>query len=398
MVRNEATIRFVREHREEDVRALALQARRGGDVDLTWALDQIQGWQTARRKLPSWAATDGVVYPPHLSMEQCSSEQTAIYKCGIMEQVPQEGREMLIDLTGGFGVDFAFMARCCDHAVYVEQQEHLCETAQHNFNLLGLHHARIIHGDAEEVLSHLDTQPANTFIYIDPARRDSNKARTYAIADCTPNVLELKERLIDAAHHVLIKLSPMLDWHKAVNDLGEHVAEIHIVSVANECKELLILLAADHKGEPTIHCVNDNRHLTYTPSEGDMPAAIAESDYATFIYEPNASIMKAGCFGLLTQRYPVKALAPDSHLFVSAEQVKDFPGRQFAVTAITTMNKKELASALKGITRANIATRNFPMTAQQLRQRLSLQDGGDTYIFGTTTATAHHLLYICRKA
>ena len=398
MVRNEATIRFVREHREEDVRALALQARRDGDVHLTWALDQIQGWQTARRKLPSWAATDGVVYPPHLSMEQCSSEQTAIYKCGIMEQVPQEGREMLIDLTGGFGVDFAFMARCCDHAVYVEQQEHLCETAQHNFNLLGLHHARIIHGDAEEVLSHLDTQPGNTFIYIDPARRDSNKARTYAIADCTPNVLELKERLIDAAHHVLIKLSPMLDWHKAVNDLGEHVAEIHIVSVANECKELLILMAADHKGEPTIHCVNDNQHLTYTPTESDVPVAIANDDNAGFIYEPNASIMKAGCFGLLTQRYPVKALAPDSHLFVSAEQVKDFPGRQFAVTAITTMNKKELASALKGITRANIATRNFPMTAQQLRQRLHLQDGGDTYIFGTTTATAHHLLYICRKA
>ena len=398
MVRNEATIRFVKAHREEDVRALALQARRGGDVDLTWALDQIQGWQTARRKLPSWAATDGVVYPPHLSMEQCSSEQTAIYKCGIMEQVPQEGREMLIDLTGGFGVDFAFMARCSNRAIYVERQEHLCETAQHNFNLLGLHHVRIIHGDAEEVLSHLDTQPGNTFIYIDPARRDSNKARTYAIADCTPNVMELKERLINAGHHVLIKLSPMLDWHKAVNDLGEHVAEIHIVSVANECKELLILLAADHKSEPSIHCVNDNRHLIYTPSEGDVPAAIAENDYATFIYEPNASIMKAGCFGLLTQRYPVKALAPDSHLFVSAEQVKDFPGRRFAVTAITTMNKKEVTNALKGITRANIATRNFPMTAQQLRQRLRLQDGGDTYIFGTTTATAHHLLYICRKA
>ena len=397
MVRNEATIGFVREHREDDVRTLALQARRDGDVDLTWALDQIQGWQTARRKLPSWADIDGIVYPPHLSMEQCSSEQTAIYKCGVMEQVPSEKRDTLIDLTGGFGVDFAFMARCCDHAVYVEQQEHLCETAQHNFNLLGLHHARIIHGDAEEVLSHLDTQPGNTFIYIDPARRDSNKARTYAIADCTPNVLELKESLIDAGHHVLIKLSPMLDWHKAVNDLGEHVAEIHIVSAANECKELLILMAADHKGEPSIHCVNDNRHLIYTPTESDVPADIAESDYATFIYEPNASIMKAGCFGLLTQRYPVKALAPDSHLFVSAEQVKDFPGRSFAVTAITTMNKKELASALKGITRANIATRNFPMTAQQLRHRLHLQDGGATYIFGTTTATAHHLLYICQK-
>ena len=396
MERNEATIRFVKEHREEDVRALALQTRRDGDVDLTWALDQIQGWQTARRKLPSWAAIDGIVYPTHLSMEQCSSEQTAIYKCGVIEQLPLEGRETLIDLTGGFGVDFAFMAKCSEQAVYVERQEHLCETAQHNFNLLGLHHARIIHGDAEDILSHLDTQPGNTFIYVDPARRDSNRARTYAITDCTPNVQELKERLIEASHHVLIKLSPMLDWHKAMLDLVEHVAEIHIVSVANECKELLILLAAGHKGEPIIHCVNDNQHLIYTPPESDVPVAIADDDNARFIYEPNASIMKAGCFGLLTQRFPVKALAPDSHLFVSAEQVKDFPGRRFAVTAITTMNKKELANALKGITHANIATRNFPMTAQQLRQRLHLQDGGDTYIFGTTTATARRL-YICHK-
>ena len=395
---NEETIRFVKAHREEDVRALALQARRDGDVDLPWALDQIQGWQTARRKLPSWAAIDGIVYPPHLSMEQCSSEQTAIYKCGIMEQMPQEGRETLIDLTGGFGVDFAFMARCCDHAVYVERQEQLCETAQHNFDLLGLHHARIIHGEAEDVLSHLDTKPDNTFIYIDPARRDSNKARTYAIADCTPNVLELKERLTNAAHHVLIKLSPMLDWHKAVSDLGEHVAEVHIVSVANECKELLILMAADHEGEPAIHCVNDDLSLIYTPTEGEVPAAIADDDDAGFIYEPNASIMKAGCYGLLTQRYPVRALAPDSHLFVSSEPVNDFPGRRFAVTAVTTMNKKELASALKGITRANIATRNFPMSAQQLRQRLRLQDGGDIYIFGTTTAKANHVLFICHKA
>ena len=395
---NEATIQFVREHREEDVRLLALQTRRDDSIDLPWALDQIQGWQTARRKLPTWAAIDGIIYPPHLSMEQCSSQQTAIYKCGIIERLPQACREMLIDLTGGFGVDFAFMAKCSRQATYVERQEHLCETARHNFELLGLNHARVIHGDAESILSDLKTNPATTVIYLDPARRDSNSSRTYAIADCTPNVLELKDQLFNAADHILLKLSPMLDWHKAVSDLGSRVAEIHIVSTGNECKELLMLLSTEHEGEPTIYCVNDDQSLIYTPSQDVLPPHISDDDKVAYLYEPNASVMKAGCFGLLTDRFPVKALATDSHLFVSSDLVEVFPGRRFAIDAITTMNKKELGRALKGITRANIATRNFPMTAQQLRQRLKLQDGGDCFIFGTTTAMGQRLLYLCKKA
>ena len=397
MIKNEATIGFVREHREEDVRALALQARRDSDVDLPWALDQIQGWQTARRKLPSWAAIDGIVYPPHLSMEQCSSEQTAIYKCGIVIRLPERSHGLLIDLTGGFGVDFAFMSKCFERAMYVERQEHLCETARHNFSLLGLDHADIVHGDAEEVLTHLDANPSSTLLYLDPARRDSNSSRTYAIADCTPNVLELRDRLFKAADYILLKLSPMLDWHKAVSDLGEHVTEVHIVSTGNECKELLILMNADHQGEPVIHCVNDSQSLIYSPSEDTAVPVLADGENAAYLYEPNASIMKAGCFGLLTERFPVKALATDSHLFVSSERIEDFPGRRFAVTTVTSMNKKELARALKGIDRANVATRNFPMTAQQLRQRLRLQDGGDNYIFGTTDATGHRCLFICKK-
>ena len=394
---NDKSIAFVREHREEDVRKLALQAQRNGDVNLPWALDQIQGWQTARRKLPSWAAIDGIIYPPHLSMEQCSSEQTAIYKCSIVNRLPQACRETLIDLTGGFGVDFAFMARCFVRAIYVERQEHLCDTARHNFELLGLEHARVIQTEAENALNDLSTIPASTLLYLDPARRDSNSSRTYAITDCTPDVLELRDQLFKAADHILLKLSPMLDWHKAVSDLGDRVAEVHIVSVANECKELLILLSADHDAEPTIHCVNDEQRISFMPSQDDgRPAIDADAD-AAYLYEPNASIMKAGCFGVLTERFPVKALASDSHLFVSNHLMEDFPGRRFAINVTTTMNKKDLANALKGITRANIATRNFPMSAQQLRQRLRLQDGGDCYIFGTTTATGERRLYICQK-
>ena len=396
-MKNGETIRFVREHREEDVRTLALRGCRDQGVDLPWALDQIQGWQTARRKLPSWAAIDGIVYPPHLSMEQCSSQATAIYKCGILERLPRCCRETLIDLTGGFGVDFAFMAKCCERAIYIERQEHLCEIAKNNFELLGLRNATVINKDAENVLNELTADPASTLLYLDPARRDSNSARTYAITDCIPNVLELLPQMFKVAHHILIKLSPMLDWHKAVNDLGERVNQVHIVSVGNECKELLMLLKAGHEGEPVIHCVNDGQSLTYTPSQNDVPLTLADNDDATFLYEPNASVMKAGCFGLLTERFPIKALATDSHLFVSCQDIKDFPGRRFVITSRTTSNKKELKQALAGLTHANIATRNYPLTAQQLRQRLRLKDGGDTYLFGTTNHSGQHLLYICHK-
>lgn len=395
---NKETISFVLEHREESPHLLALKARRDGNIDLPWALDQIQGWQTARRKLPSWAAIDGIIYPPHLSMEQCSSEQTARYKQGILESLPVGSHKTLIDLTGGFGVDFAFMATCCDQAIYVERQEHLCETARYNFELLGLSQATVINNDAENVLNELTVDPASTLLYLDPARRDGDGGRTYAIADCTPNVLELLPQLFKVARHVLVKLSPMLDWHMAVNDLGTRVVQVHIVSVAGECKELLMLLDADHEGEPVVHCVNNDQGFTFTPSQTNVPLALASGDEdASFLYEPNASVMKAGCYSLLTNRYPVKALATDSHLFVSREDIKDFPGRKFIITAQTTMNKKELKQTLAGITHANIATRNYPMTARQLRQRLRLKDGGDTYLFGTTNHAGQHLLYICRK-
>ena len=394
---NEATLQFVHDHRDEDVRTLALRGCRDKDVDLPWALDQIQGWQTARHKLPSWAATDGIIYPPHLSMEQCSSEATAIYKCGVVERLPQSCRGTLIDLTGGFGVDFAFMARCFDHACYIERQEHLCETAKHNFEQLGLSQARVINADAEQVLDDVKTDPASTLLYLDPARRDDNKARTYAINDCTPNVLDLLPNLFKVARHVLIKLSPMLDWHKAVADLGNHVAEVHIVSVGNECKELLIFMDVAHQGEPTVHCVNDEQLLIYLPSQNNVPPAIVTSEDAQYLYEPNASVMKAGCFGLLTERYPIEVLAADSHLFVSRERVSDFPGRRFVINAVTSLNKKELGRAMRGIMRANVAVRNFPMTAQELRKRLGLKDGGDCYIFGTTTANGERRLYICNK-
>ncbi len=397
---NQQTIDFVQEHRNDDVRALALKAHHN-DVNLSWALDQIQGWQTARRKLPSWSTVDGIIYPPHLSMEQCSSEATARYKCGIVECLPLSQLKTLIDLTGGFGVDFAFMAQAFERAIYVERQEHLCETAKHNFGLLELTHAQVIHDEAANVLKRLEGKgidASSTLLYLDPARRNDNASRTYAIEDCTPNVLELMPQLLKAAHRVLLKLSPMLDWHKAINDLGCQVKEVHIVGTAGECKELLVLLEKWHEGEPAVHCVNDQEMIVFKPSEETMPAPIApDASTAQFLYEPNASVMKAGCFGVIAQRYGICAIAADSHLFVGDMMIADFPGRAFSITAVSTMNKKELRRALAGLGKANVAIRNFPLTAQQLRRRLKLGDGGDCYIFGTTTDRAEHLLFICQR-
>lgn len=392
---------FIREHRHDDVRQLALQAARYPDIDMQQALQQIAGWQTARTKLPEWAATDGIVYPPRLSMEQCSSEATAKYKAKVLDPSPST----VIDLTGGFGVDFSYMARGFQKAVYVERQPHLCEAARHNFQLLGLENAEVVCGDGVEYLKNLPS-PSNAqsplTIYLDPARRDENGKKTYAISDCTPDVVALKDLLLEKAGRVMIKLSPMLDWHKAVDDLGE-VVEVHIVSVDNECKELLLVLAKNPAAPLRVVCANI-RHDTETelfeffPSNDSLSIplfpALRERD---FLYEPNASIMKAGCFAEVADRFGVQPTGSNSHLFLSPQFIPDFPGRKFQIEQVTSMNKKELKHVIGGLTKANITVRNFPLSVAELRKRLKLADGGDTYIFATTLGEKDHVLLITKQ-
>ena len=392
---------FIREHRHDDVRQLALQAARYPDIDMQQALQQIAGWQTARTKLPEWAATDGIVYPPRLSMEQCSSEATAKYKAKVLDPSPST----VIDLTGGFGVDFSYMARGFQKAVYVERQPHLCEAARHNFQLLGLENAEVVCGDGVEYLKNLPS-PFNVqfplTIYLDPARRDENGKKTYAISDCTPDVVALKDLLLEKAGRVMIKLSPMLDWHKAVDDLGE-VVEVHIVSVDNECKELLLVLAKNPAAPLRVVCANI-RHDTETelfeffPSNDNLSIplfpALRERD---FLYEPNASIMKAGCFAEVAHRFGVQPTGSNSHLFLSPQFIPDFPGRKFQIEQVTSMNKKELKHVIGGLTKANITVRNFPLSVAELRKRLKLADGGDTYIFATTLGEKDHVLLITKQ-
>lgn len=397
------TAEFIREYRERDIRQLALQANRFPDVDMPYALDQIQGWQIARRKLPKWAACDGVIFPPHLSMEQCSSEPTAQYKLNLaMEWAERVGHaSSMTDLTGGFGVDFSFTSCAFAAATYVERNEQLCHIVKHNLPLLGLNNATVVCADAVEYLSTVEPQ---TMLFLDPARRDEHGAKTVMLADCTPDVVQLLPKLLEKSRFTMLKLSPMLDWHKAVDDLQGTVREVHIVSVGGECKELLLVLSTVVESELKVYCADlstasDTPSLfVYTPgSSAPVVNSKLKTQNSKFVHEPNASIMKAGCFDELAAAYGVSPVSRNSHLFLSDEPIEGFPGRSFVVERVTTMNKGELRKALVGIEKANIATRNFPLTVAELRKRLKIKDGGDVYIFATTTAEGEHLLLISRK-
>lgn len=401
---NQATIDFVHQHRDDDVRKLAFLAGKYPEVDMPFALDQIRGRQMARTKLPRWAATEGLVYPPHISMEQCSSEATARYKAELAKRLVGEGS--LVDLTGGLGVDFSYMAAVLQgEATYVERQTHLCKAAEANFALLGLSKARVVNGDGVEVLHGL--RRAN-ILFVDPARRDDAGNKVVSLADCTPDVTLLQDELLGKADYVLIKLSPMLDWHKAVADL-KGVREVHIVSVGNECKELLLVLSAESAESPLkVYCVNDDSvfvveengefgEAKYSFPTGKPMFPDEGNTVFRYLYEPNASLMKAGCFGTVCERFGMVMLARNSHLFFSQEKVDDFPGRRFDVQAISTLNKKKMKCSLQGITQANIAVRNFPLSVAELRKRLKLKDGGGVYIFASTSEDGEHILFFCRK-
>ena len=449
---NQATQDFIRQHQDDDVRQLAFLGSKYPEVDMPFALDQIRGRKMARVKLPRWASLEGIIYPPHISMEQCSSESTALYKAELAARLlglpaSSSGIEMkaeneieFVDLTGGFGVDFSYIAaRLGVKSMYVERQAHLCEAARENFERLGLKNAIVKNGDGIEVLhsflpkkddaastddslgitydqplSLLKTKLGLKLIFIDPARRDDAGNKVVSLKDCTPDVTVLQEEMLSKADYVIIKLSPMLDWHRAISELS-HVREVHIISVNNECKELLLVLSArnmgdmeassadgevKHAGNLRIYCVNDAQ--SFVCDELDMetssvkiaPSTLEEMQY---LYEPNASLMKAGCFGVLSGRYDARMLSKNSHLFVSREPIAAFPGRSFRIIAVSSFNKKELKRHLSGITKANIATRNFPLSVAELRKRLKLKDGGETYIFATTLSDESHVLMITEK-
>ena len=524
MTINQATIDFIRQHQDEDVRQLAFLGSKYPEVNMPFALDQIRGRKMAHVKLPRWASIEGIIYPPHISMEQCSSEQTALYKAelaarllGLSVSSSENEKECekasnshfskicefasegavdsefaknedtckkqqiltecdkyvnkskekpneedfseeieFVDLTGGFGVDFSYIAsRLGVKSMYVERQAHLCEAAKENFERLGLKNVSVKNGDGIEVLhsfhskknaasdslgiteeqsqSLLKTNFGLKLIFIDPARRDDAGNKVVSLKDCTPDVTLLQEEMLSKADYVIIKLSPMLDWHRAISELS-HVREVHIISVNNECKELLLVLSARNMGGKVgsnsfpvrndgsvlpsaedsghiedaadagnlrIYCINDIQSFVCDEMEMEESSVrIAQPvlEEMQYLYEPNASLMKAGCFSVLSERYGARMLSKNSHLFVSRDLIAAFPGRSFRIIAISSFNKKELKRHLSGITKANIATRNFPLSVAELRKRLKLKDGGEIYIFATTLSDESHVLVITEKA
>ena len=401
---NEATLSFIDDNRTEDTRSLALK-NHPADVDMPYALEQIAGWQVARKKLPAWAATKGIVYPPHLSMEQCSSELTAIYKERLATRLAKDKQTgTFVDLTGGFGVDFSYMARGFHRSVYVERQQNLCQIASHNMPLLGLKNVDV---RCEDSVSCLKALSHVSMIFLDPARRDANGGRTFAISDCTPDVVALKDILLDKADNIIVKLSPMLDWHKAVADLG-NVLEVHIVSVKNECKELLLVLSKDACISSVLYCVDCMAEPDGTPRFRTVELNLGEDStedrlpfrspsVGMYVYEPNSSVMKSGCFNYISFKYEMSMISENSHLFLSDRLDTTFPGRCFKIKDVVGMNKKEVRKSLDGIHKANVAVRNFPISVADLRKRLKLKDGGDTYIFATTLDDGTHALLMTER-
>jgi len=384
-----ATIEFIAQHRNDDVRTLALQAKRYPAVDMREAVTQIEGWQQAREKLPAWASVDGIIYPPKISMEQCSSEKTAKYKAGLIKG------NSFADLTGGFGIDFSYIARSFNEAYYIERNERLCDIATANFSLLGLKQAKVMNGNSEELL---DSLPHLDWIYVDPARRDGDGRKVVALSDCEPNIAELD--LLSKAGMAMVKCSPMLDITLACRQLG-CVSSVHIVSVNNECKELILILGSNDFTGLATHCVNIQKdgiqEFSFTQNDEEIAGISYCSEVGKYLYEPNASIQKAGCPNSLSARYHVYKLHPNSHLYTSGTLAHNFPGRIFEVIEVMGFSKADIKK-IQALQKANITVRNFPESVQLLRKRLKLADGGDNYIFATTLNDGGKALIVCKKA
>lgn len=381
---------FIRARENDDVRNVAL---RFSGEDMPFLLAQIAGRQMAKHKIPSWYANDEIVYPAHISLEQASSEVTAQYKSSIIPQ----GKTRFVDLTGGLGVDFSFLARNFNEAIYVEQNPELCTLAEHNFRELGLSNFSVIHASAEDALKEI---PEADVIYLDPSRRDGAGHKVFRIEDCNPDVTQLQEQLFAKSDAVLIKYSPMLDISLAVKTL-ENVREVHVISVENECKELLLLLSKN--GSRCIyHTVNLKKNgETETFSFRQKEEQESELTYASqpekYLYEPNASVLKSGAFNVIAAAFSVKKLHKNSHLYTSNELVRNFPGRIFEVQHFFAPNKRNIRRFVSETKKANISVRNFPMPVAEIRRQSGLKDGGDVYVFATTLADNEKVWIVCEK-
>ncbi len=438
----ELTKGFIKSHLNDDVNKLALSKFPDG-VDKQFVIRQIQARQILKKKLPSWSENDNIFFPKRLSLEQCSSELTAKYKRILSQQDNESTRQRvvksqryrdvetqdsicenpcqsvgekrtLIDLTGGMGVDTSFLADNFEETIYVESQEELCELAEHNFKVLGKN-IKVVNAKAEEFLLQCDKVDC---IYIDPARRDEHGRKMVSLHDCSPDVAQLQDLLFEKSDTILIKLSPMLDIDIIKKEL-KNIKEIHVVAVKNECKEVLVLCQRTtddgrrNLSEYARPCVStrvvdlrEDWNLSFTEDEERDAIPTFADEIGKYLYEPGVACMKAACFRLLSEKYNVKKLDRNSHLYTSDELVSDFPGRIFEVINVVPFNKKAKSaiqipsrsqSPFPAPLKVSIAVRNFPLSAEELRKHLGFKDGDDHYIFGTTMKGEKKILVLGSK-
>ena len=466
---------FIKKHLNDDVNKLALSKFPEG-VDKQFVIRQIQARQVLSKKLPSWAENDELIFPKKLSLEQCSSELTAKYKTSLSAKLHEmirkgfsadscnladekeigadscdlvDKKRILVDLTGGMGVDTAFLSDNFDKTFYVEMQEELCDIARHNFKILDKN-IEVVNDNAEHFLTTCDEVDC---IYLDPARRDEYGRKMVSLHDCSPDVVELHDILLKKANKILVKVSPMLDIEMIKKELTD-ITEIHVVAVRNECKEILVICQRDNETTRQQELETQRRKDAKTQS-GENSATLSLCDSATsltisatdlredwnfsftedeerdaqwtladnvgkYLYEPGVACMKAGCFKLLSQKYKLDKLHRNSHLYTSDDLVPNFPGRIFEVECAVPFDKKtkkEITSICQQATdngqqtleessklkaqgsrlKASVAVRNFPLSADELRKNLGLQDGNDFYIFGTTMKGEKKVVVLTKK-
>ena len=384
--------KFIADHAQDDVKKLALQAARFQHIDMPFVLRQITGMQKIKNKIPAFYEHTEILYPAQLSLEQSSSESTAKYKSELCEG------ETFADLTGGFGIDCYFISRKFSQSTYVERNTELCQIAINNFEVLGVKNITVINKQSEDFLAEM---PAVDCIFIDPARRGVAGNKVVHLSDCEPDVALLHDLLLQKADQVLIKLSPILDISLALKDLVQ-TKEVHIVSVDNECKEILFLLNRSENKNLIIKTININKQsdfhrFDYPFSKETTTLATPAKAIQAYLYEPNSSIMKSGAFNLVSTEFGIDKLHKNTHLYTSDRLISHFPGRIFLVEKVSGSTKQEIRKLQKTVSKANIAVRNYPLSVEEFRKKTGIKDGGDHYIFACKTANDTNSIIQCRR-
>ncbi|HEU5292748.1 MAG TPA: SAM-dependent methyltransferase [Cyclobacteriaceae bacterium] len=370
---------FILEHENDDEKNLILKHRTIHGVPSSAIAEQIIGRRKAKAKLPLYYVTPGIIYPPGLNLEQSSSQETAVFKANTLHSIVGPDKT-LADLTGGLGIDSLFFSRTFNKVCYIEPNSRLLSVAQHNHEILQAKNIDYYNSTATDFLKSLREKVG--CVFIDPSRRSNSNQKVFRLSDCEPNVLELVEEVFQKTDFLLIKTAPLLDILQGAKEL-KNVEKVWVVSVNNECKELLFLCRKDFEGEPVIVAINlqtDQPELEFKLSE-EKETTATFSEPLTYLYEPNASVLKAGAFKLVSEKFLVLKLHPSTHLYTSDNLIKNFPGRIFKIIKPVKADPKSLKEFFtEG--NANVITRNYSLTPEELKKKTKLKDGGEHYLVG----------------